>query len=88
MREHFWKPAISDGADGRWVYELTITECDDRPGFDVLVMRHYFGFDGLGHEIEELSCEQFATFADAERSYIAKRQELTNTGFSKSNLDN
>jgi hypothetical protein len=51
-------------------------------------MRHYFGFDGLGHEIEELSCEQFATFADAERSYIAKRQELTNTGFSKSNLDN
>jgi hypothetical protein len=87
LREHFWKQVISDDADGRWVYELAITECDDRPGFDVLVMRHYLGFDGLDHEIEELSCEQFSTFSDTERSDIAKRQELTNAGFSESNLD-
>ena len=85
-RERFWKPVTPEDADGRWVYELTLCESEGRPGYDVQVVRHFFGFDGLGHEIDELLHEHFMNLDDAERYYAEKRQ-LVENGFTESVLD-
>lgn len=86
-REHFQKPFISRDADGRWVYELSLDACDDRPGFEVRAVRHLFGLNGLGHDVEELLCDYFASIDDAQRDYNIRKQELAGNGYTESPLD-
>ena len=84
LREHFWKPFTPQGADGRWVYELILQERGEHPGLDLIVVRHFFGFDGLGHDVEELSCDHFTNIDDANQNYNSKKLELTKNGFTES----
>ncbi len=86
-REHFQKLFIPRDADGRRVYELTPNACDKRLGLEVRAVRHFFGFSGLGYEVEELLCDYFASIEDAQHNYDVRKDELAWNGYTELFLD-
>jgi hypothetical protein len=88
QREHFWKPYTSQrDNDGRWIYELMLRDSEDRSGYDVVAVQHFFGFNRLGHEVQEMLRDHFTSIEDARHHYAAKKQELAANGFTRSEED-
>lgn len=85
--ERFEKPFTPPDADGRWVYELTIEESVSTPGAVVSLIRYFFGFRGLGVDIEELSREHFGDTEKAEQDFAEKKRQLTANGYTESQSD-